>query len=310
MAENDTQTTPPPEAQTPVPAEAPAGNPTPTVAEIMAFDPFAPENEAKLNGEPESTGTDKTPGEGGNADEKPVSQPPKKEDPPQPKEDATAQLKAQLAEQAALVASLQKQLQQQQLSPTQQPQPQPTKPEPNSDLVGMYQMRLPTDLRAALRSEDEGTFEQGIAVLMQSQAIAIHRNIRAEMAQMVQQVIPNLVQQTSRQQSESQRVEADFYGKYPQYNHPTLRPIVRDTAVRLAKEMGKTGWDEQLRDATAEHVTKLLASALPQAPAPAPAPPAKPVRQPYTPSPAPARVGNPTQNPNSPEDIGKTLGLV
>lgn len=51
----------------------------------------------------------------------------------------------------------------------------------------------------------------------------------------------------------------DFYGKYPELNKPDLWYIVQRSADMTAKQLGKTRWDAELRDKTAERVKLIIA---------------------------------------------------
>jgi hypothetical protein len=82
-----------------------------------------------------------------------------------------------------------------------------------------------------------------------------------------------MIMQTLQAQAKAKAVSDDFYGKYPQFNHPQLKTLVKQTGETLAKKLGKTNWDEELRDAIAAEMTGILSAAGVKAPTEPPKPP-------------------------------------
>lgn len=140
--------------------------------------------------------------------------------------------------------------------PADEPKTGPTIPE--------YNFTVPKELIQHLTSEKIEDFESGVVGLAKGIAGAVHAQMLNHMEQLYKprfDGIPQQVIQMLRAHQTAKAVETDFYGKYPELNHPSLRSLVKQTAASLAKELGKEAWDETLRDKTAESVKALIAAA-------------------------------------------------
>lgn len=188
---------------------------------------------------------------------------------------------------AQVLASQQQQLQQTQQ--TQQQAQQPQQPDVEIPQHG-YQFNIPEPLINALASENPVERSQAVQAVMMTTARTVHqevvRSLRAEMAR----AVPNLIQGQIQEHQRRQAVFNDFYGKYPQFSDPRLRPVVVQTAQQIATARGFQGWSPELRDAVGAHLTQLFAAVggQPMAPAAAPAAalPAAPVIVPSAARPA------------------------
>ena len=140
-------------------------------------------------------------------------------------------------------------------------EPKDTKEEP-ADKIPEYDFEIPDKLINHLTSDKVEEFKVGVQALAKGIAGAIHAQMRTHMAQSYDPRFASLPQQVIQIVAAHQRnIETmnDFYGTYPELNHPPLKPIIEQIGKDVAKELGKTAWDNELRDAIAER-TKLMLS--------------------------------------------------
>lgn len=138
-----------------------------------------------------------------------------------------------------------------------------------------YNFTIPDELVTKLTSDKVEDFKQGIGMLAKGLAGAIH----AQMAGYFQEAynprfdtIPSMMMQAIEAHAKAKAISDDFYGNYPEYNHPQLKPIVKQLGNDLAKKLNKSEWDEELRDAIAEQMALMLGGATKKA---EPKPPVK-----------------------------------
>ena len=227
--------------------DAPAAEPS--VDDILKFDPFGPEGLDK--GEEESPKEDKVGDAGDGAED---GQPPKEKPSDSPKSDPEA------ANMQKAVEEMQKTLEE--MKKTREEPKKETKQQ--VDDIPSYLFDIPDQVVSMLGSEDPGEAKKGAAFLIASAGRSIHQSIRKEIVEkfapafqkiMLQQVFGSL-QQKDTQNS----VRTDFYGKFPQYDKPELRPVVQEAAKALAKEMGVKQYGPEFRDALGERLGLLFAS--------------------------------------------------
>ncbi len=130
-----------------------------------------------------------------------------------------------------------------------------------------YNFDVPDKLVEALTSSEVPTFKKGVQALIQGMAGAVHAQMIAHVQEMYNprfESVPAMIMQTLQAQAKAKAVSDDFYGKYPQFNHPQLKNLVKQTGEVLAKKLGKTDWDEELRDAIANEMTGILSAVKPQ----------------------------------------------
>lgn len=150
-----------------------------------------------------------------------------------------------------------------------------------------YNMTIPDDIIAAVRSEDPQEASQGVHALVTGLAITVHKRVREEfetkMTEMMQQ-IPNMMQSHTTEASERQRVFDDFYGTYPELNSPQMLGMVKQAATELAKETGAVTYSPEFKaalkakiDANLSAMVKAAGGTMPEAPVnPGITPPAVP----------------------------------
>jgi hypothetical protein len=120
-----------------------------------------------------------------------------------------------------------------------------------------YQLTVPAEIVNDLRSEDLGVVNRGLTVLVNSLATVIHATVRTELdgklrhlagwaARNAHAISQKLIQQD--------RVRADFYGAFPDLNHPVLHPIVEQVMNDTIQQTGATAWSPELRDMIGNNV--------------------------------------------------------
>lgn len=136
--------------------------------------------------------------------------------------------------------------------------------------------QIPDSMLAGIRSENPVEQKAAIGSLLAVSATLAHRlafkqateTVRNELAQ----ALPTYVQSTLRSHREQEQVFQDFYSKYPQLSHPSIRPVVLTAAKELAAQTGVRGWTPQFRDQLGEHVLNMLRGVASPAAPPAAAP--------------------------------------
>ncbi len=163
-------------------------------------------------------------------------------------------LAAQLQTSNAQIQNLQQQLtetrnaiaQPQQAQPGQQAQPQ----------VPQFNMNVPEQYVVALSSEDPAVRQQALNQLVNGIAQTVHQQTMNDVRTQVQQVGPQVQQQISQEQ-ESNRIQQDMYGTYPELSN------MMEQVVAVAQNMQSTGmsngtWTPELRDAIAERLSPMI----------------------------------------------------
>lgn len=139
-----------------------------------------------------------------------------------------------------------------------------TKEEPVVDdkpKLPQYDFNIPDELIGALTGDDLGKFKQGVSALAKGIAMATHAQMVKHLEEAMSPrfaAIPELIQTMANNQRQLKTVHDDFYGKYPELNHPELKGFVKTIGEQVAKELGKKAWDAELRDSTAKRVKEIL----------------------------------------------------
>ena len=221
---------------------------------------------------------------------------------------------AQNPEVAALLANLKSQqdsLAQQQATFNQQVQQQQAAQAPNPDqaLWDMYQMNVPANISDMMNGDNVADRNAAYAALIQQGLATVHKNLRDELQQKVQEV-PQYGQERMNYDQSIQAARDDLYKAHPGLNNPALGPLIQDAASRLVPQYGGN-WNPQVRDAIAADV-QLKVSQFTQVPVQQPVGPvmqpqvqAQQVqRQPFVAGNSPTYpLQPPVEDPNSPESI-------
>lgn len=266
---------PPQSAEPAAPREAHPGEQTTMseLEEIFRFgghgtdtDPFAPPREEPVAPPPPPpVQPQPVPQAPAPAPAPPVAAAPKPQ-PPTPAAETDAQRVTRLeAELAAMRSILTAQ-------PAPVPQQPPTQPQaPAEDPLPSYDFNVPAGLVDALADENPTRRAEALRALCTGVAESVHRQVRAEYRPWMQRQHQELQAAEERRQS----VQRDFYGTYPQLDHPGLRGIVEwASGQAIAARRGNATWDTALRDDIARRAIAVIQGmpsaqpAVPQAPQP------------------------------------------
>lgn len=258
------------------PAEEPSELSFDDLDRLLNYDPFSQEAAAAETPADEA-GTPSAPAqEGGEAPSSPEAQPGQVQaqtpDAPAPAEDPEkALLKQQLEAMQREIEAIRRPAQ-----PPAQPAGGPQAEVPVPD----YSFNIPDTLLQHLQSDNPTEVRTGVAALAQGVAQTVHRQVMQHAAEMfgavVQQHIPQMIQQHVTGVETAKEIFSDFYGTYKELNVPTLRPLIAATAQQVATEFRANSWTPQLRDETARRVRAALAAGNPVQPTSPAAPPARP----------------------------------
>lgn len=207
---------------------------------------------------------------------------PPQEAAPQPSPEQPAP-QANIPEDIMRVLARQLELNQQQAQP---------KEEPKED-APKYNLTVHDKVLGLMRSEDPGEMAQGFNAFATQIANMVYQDAIASVTQMIeQQYAPQfmeMVQQQSTSQQQQQRVQQDYYAKYPELNNPAgkqLSAFVASQIINQYKQQGKpVAWSPQLMEEIGNGVKLMLKSAAgePQKkPGFRPTPGARPAAKPTT----------------------------
>lgn len=235
------------------PAQSPAAS-TPSVEDILRFDPFGPETEGTQEGvmEPAKTGevapAAKTGKDGDGSKAETPTQPQQAEPVANPEMEL---LKKQLKEANDVMEQMKA------MAASNQAQKQK---EPPKDDTPAYDFKFPEPLLRALQSEDPKEFQEGMANLSTGVARGVHQTVMKQVYDLMPKVIAASVQamqQHSTMTNETQTMRSDFYGKYPHLDKPELHPIVGMVAQQLGDELKVSGYSAEFRDALAARLSAM-----------------------------------------------------
>jgi hypothetical protein len=266
------------------------------IENVLAFDPFDEEHLGEVT-PPEETPAAAPAAESG-APGTPEETPSEIETPVEGT-DELALLKQQLQEQSETIAALQAASQ---TPPSQQPPQGQDQQAEIQQLAQQYQFNVPDQLLTMLDSEEAGDRRNAIGAIMQGVAMQTHRTVLAQVNEMVQSQLPQMVQGMQASTTQQQGVFNDFYGEYPQLNAPHLRDFVKGVAAEVANASGVRTWSTALRDKIGKECIKRLGQFAPPSAETQTKPPAQPFMAGGAPRGGP---GQPVQNEES--DIIDTL---
>lgn len=151
-------------------------------------------------------------------------------------------------------------------------------------------IQVPVELLNAIRSDDPAQASMAFTAFAQGTMNTVYKRVRNELAEFVSQALPELIDSRTASVAETKRVEQDFYGTYPQFNKPELKPLIAKIGAQVAAELGPNfqGWNEHFRDLVGSRALGLLAGIVPPAAA-TPAPVATGFTAPRTTRPTPTR---------------------
>lgn len=239
------------------------------VKDIMEFDPFGPAKSADAG--PDSTGTTQAkPGEPvgeGQPDPKaaqptdqqqpdpkaaqPAAAPPMQQGPTQKEQELQAQ-----------VAALQKAIQQVQQQPAQGQQQQTQQPE------AKYNLGLPPQVIAGLRSEDEKEFAVSMHAVINGIANRLWTDMQQHIAKEVIPQIDSRAHAVLSQGDQVRQVHSDFYGANPNLKNPMIVPLVQNAALAVGKHWHESGrqieWNAEFAGQVAELVYQVVPHLRPQ----------------------------------------------
>lgn len=226
------------EEQTTGQAAAPAGaGAEPSFEDILQFDPF----------------------ESGPGEDQEQAEPQAEQQAPPPAEQAAAPPAVPPTQQPDLRQLINEQTNQlagvlrSQQTPAQAPPQQPSQ---------RFNLAVPPQLTAALRSEDPQQFEAGVGALINGVANHVWNSVMEVVRNDIMPSIPRVIDAQMQTLQRQQTVATDFYGKYPQLSSDALRPLVQQVGAQIATEFAQAGrdlnWGEQIRDAIAERVFQAI----------------------------------------------------
>lgn len=91
-------------------------------------------------------------------------------------------------------------------------------------------------------------------------AAQLHVNLVQQMSQMIQQSLPQQVGDIINRQIAAQRIEGEFYGKYPGLRNSQFSKVVNDS-IRLVKELNPQANRQQVMDLAASAAAQTLRQA-------------------------------------------------
>lgn len=258
------------------------GTTEPSIAEVMAFDPFAPENkapekEAAKTGDEAGTVAAETDPKApvvpvtakspvAPVDPKAPKAPVAPVPPVPPKPDPAASGEAALRETAQAIRDLVAKT-----APAAADKPEPTAPK--------FNLGIPDQLLGALRSEDPAEFKLGMTSVLNGVANHVYNTIQESIQKEFLPAIPQMIERYVENIRQQQAVATDFYGAYPSLANEALKPFVQQVGAHIAQQRAAAGkslaWGPELRDEIANYIFEQI-PALKVAPAAAPVPPVKP----------------------------------
>ncbi len=148
--------------------------------------------------------------------------------------------------------------------------------------VPEYNFDIPDNLVTALNSEDPAERKIAIGSLMTGLSQTIHQQLSTVIRDL-RDSVPETINQHTQAIQQQQQIQSEFYGKYPQLNNASLRPLVHSTAMTLMQQAQSTGqavgWTPEFMDSIGAKVLATLNAATgvaQAAPVPVPMPVAVP----------------------------------
>lgn len=230
------------------------------ITDVLKFDPFAGKNEDEIPQGDISGDTDKAKASGeGDENEPKAPAAPAKAPETKPAESVSDATGDQVKHWQSIAESYQQQIQA--LKTSAKPET-PAEPEVK---IPDYNFDVPDKLIEVLTTEqDPARFKEGVIALMKGIAGAVHAQMYNHVDETLTKrfsSIPQMINAVTTAQKQATEMRADFYGKYPEFDHPQMHDFVMKTAEAVAKETGKKAWDAELRDATATRMKEIISIA-------------------------------------------------
>ena len=171
-------------------------------------------------------------------------------------------LKEQIRQQGILIQNMQ---QQQAASQGQQGQGgQQAGQQEQNDPVPDYTLSIPHEIVEGLADDDSSKRSQALQMLVAGIGKTVHQTVRQEFQQKLdaaKQSISQENQQRQGQQSQTQQITTDYFGKYPTHGSQLLRPIVQQKAQEVMAEWNVQQWSPEVRDEIARRVDRTVQEA-------------------------------------------------
>ncbi len=135
--------------------------------------------------------------------------------------------------------------------PTPAPTPEQVKVEEDKDAIPSYQFQLEDNLLAAIGSEDQTEMRRGLSFLVSQIGQAVHTNLRQEYRTHTADAIQSYVTRHAEDKTQSETIQSDFYGKFPEYDNDVGRMIVGQAGTAYYAKHNVTGWSPEVRDGIA-----------------------------------------------------------
>lgn len=194
----------------------------------------------------------------------------------------------------------------------QAPQPPPEQPSPQQQFdPAKLEEQAISNLMAteyALSDDDKNALIAEPDTVIPRLAARMHVRMQVQLAQQIAQILPGIVDNMIQQQGKVQKLEDQFFGKYPSLNKPEYRQTVQESLQMIRSVNPKANREQVMRDGAALAAVRLRQNLgesrqeTPRPPAPGNMPLGNPAPQPQAPF-TPAQAGGVSEpvvptNPN------------
>ncbi len=210
------------------------------VDKVLSFDPFSEESKAQAAEEQPVETEEKVVSGEAPTEEEPVAASPSTEEAPA----ETPEMKLLREHNAFLQTQLS-------APPAPEPTPEQVKVEEAKDAIPSYQFQLEDALLMAIGSEDQAEMRRGLSFLVSQIGQAVHTNLRKEYRTHTADAIQSYVTRHAEDKTQSETIQSDFYGKFPEYNNDVGRMIVGQAGTAYYAKHNVTGWSPEVRDGIA-----------------------------------------------------------
>lgn len=124
-----------------------------------------------------------------------------------------------------------------------------------------YDFELPDKLIEALSSQDPNQFKVGLTAFAKGVANAVHQQMYSHLQKVYNprfESMPEQIMSALQAKTNAKAIHDDFYGKYPEFNKEPLKPVIKQIAEQVAKDLNITDYNEKLRDAIALKARELF----------------------------------------------------
>jgi hypothetical protein len=151
--------------------------------------------------------------------------------------------------------------------------------------IPSYDIKLPDQLVEAMNSPDPAVRSHSLNAVISATMKTVHQQVYTQMKANLDalvQYVPQMIESHIQNSQTRQSVTTDFYGAYPQFDTPLLRPVVQLAFVEVVRAnpaLAQSGkWTPELRDAVGNYLKQHvpLGQQAPAAGAPPKTPPAPP----------------------------------